>query len=137
MSNANVQHQHLDINSAHTSKVGFDAAVTILQHWGCKTEAITNILRVNRSSYFAYKSGKKAFVLDKDQLTRISYILNIHAALRQFFTNSENIYGYMNMVNNNPYFEGRKPLEIIAAGDFGALHEVYHRVDHLRSGGWS
>ena len=137
MSNANVQHQQVDINSANASKIGFKAAVNILQHWGCKTEAMIKILRVNRSTFFAYKSAKKPFVLDADQLTRISYILNIHAALRQFFSNPENVYGYMTMANSNPYFEGRKPLEIIAGGDFGALYEVFNRVDNLRSGGWS
>ncbi|MFV7771682.1 MbcA/ParS/Xre antitoxin family protein [Shewanella marisflavi] len=126
----------VDLQSPKTSKVGFDAAVAIMKHWKCKTDDMLNILRINRSSFFSYKSGKGEFTLDRDQLTRISYVLNIHAALRTVFSNPENVYGFMKMVNNNPYFEGRTPLEIIKDGGFGELHEVHSRIDSLRSGGW-
>ena len=52
------------------------------------------------------------------------------------FTNPDNVYGFMKMVNNNPYFNGRTPLSLIATGQFGALYEVAKRVDSMRSGQW-
>ena len=38
--------------------------------------------------------------------------------------------------NNNDYFAGRSPLEIIETGKFGDLYEVARRVDALRGGLW-
>ncbi|WP_434926253.1 antitoxin Xre-like helix-turn-helix domain-containing protein [Shewanella sp. HL-SH5] len=132
----NTNTSNIDFAEAKTSKVGFSAAVSILEKWGCAPKDMLNILRLPRSSYFAFKKPEAKFVLDKDQLTRISYILNIHAALRMYFSNPENVYGFMQMENANPYFEGRKPLDIIKGGGFPELHEVFSRVDSMRSGGW-
>lgn len=126
----------VDLQSPKSSKVGFDAAVAIMKLWKCNTDDMLNILRINCSSFFSYKSGKVEFILDSDQLTRISYVLNIHATLQTVFSNPENVYGFMKMVNNNPYFEGRTPLEIIKDVDFGALHEVHSRIYSLRTDGW-
>tara|TARA_R110002033_G_scaffold135713_6_gene175484 strand:- start:32943 stop:33356 length:414 start_codon:yes stop_codon:yes gene_type:complete len=126
----------VDFTNPKVSAAGFKAACNILAKWGCKTDEMQAIMRISKSRFFDYKSGKKeGYLLDKDQLTRISYILNIHAALRVFFSNPENVYGFMNMVNNNPFFCGRKPIEIIKDGDFINIYEVFCRIDSMRSGG--
>lgn len=126
----------LDVSSASTSAIGFNTAVKIMTNWGCKNDDMTHILRINRASFFKYKAAKSPFSLDRDQLTRISYVLNIHAALRTCFSNPENVTGFMTMENHNPYFDGRKPLDIIKKGSFPDLHEVFCRLDSMRSGGW-
>ena len=61
-------------------------------------------------------------------------MLNIHAALRMIFDNPDNLYGFVNMVNHNPFFNGRTPLAIMGTGDFAALYETYKRIDSLRGG---
>ena len=40
------------------------------------------------------------------------------------------------MANHNPYFNGKTPLSLIATGSFGALYEVYKRIDAMRGGQW-
>ncbi len=69
--------------------------------------------------------------LDEDQLTRISLVLNIHAALRVLFDNPKNLYGFMSMDNHDDFFHGRSPLEVIASGDLTSLHETWQRLDAL------
>tara|TARA_R110000803_G_scaffold90248_1_gene157550 strand:- start:5671 stop:5877 length:207 start_codon:yes stop_codon:yes gene_type:complete len=32
---------------------------------------------------------------------------NIHQSLKEVFSNPENVYGFMNMQNSNPYFNGK------------------------------
>ncbi|WP_425460040.1 antitoxin Xre/MbcA/ParS toxin-binding domain-containing protein [Exilibacterium tricleocarpae] len=60
----------------------------------------------------------------------------MHQSLRVIFDNPKNVSGFMAMENHNPYFKGRRPLDIIARGDFASLYEVYKRVDALRGSGF-
>jgi hypothetical protein len=117
---------------------GLKAAVAILEKWGATGEQATAILRVSRSTYARAKRRDPEWrvSLDEDQLTRISLVLNIHAALRVIFDNPENIYGFMAMANHNAYFNGRSPLSIIAHGGMLELYEVFQRIDSLRSAQW-
>lgn len=121
-----------------TAATGLKAAVTILDRWGASGEQGESILRVSHSSYARAKKrdALQEISLDRDQLTRISLILNIHAALRIVFDNPENLYGFMKMANNNPFFEGRAPLEIMGTGDFVAVYETFRRIDIMRSTQW-
>ncbi|PCF97435.1 antitoxin Xre-like helix-turn-helix domain-containing protein [Vreelandella nigrificans] len=116
---------------------GLKAAVRILDKWRATGEQGEAILRVSHSTYARARRGDLAEIkLDSDQLTRISYLLNIHATLRMIFDNPENLYGFVNMVNQNPYFNGRTPLEIMGSGDFAALYETFKRIDSLRGSQW-
>jgi len=74
--------------------------------------------------------------LSQDQLTRASYVLNIHAALRTVFEKSGEPVRLHGDAQQQPYFNGARPLEIIGKGNFGALHETAKRVDALRGGLW-
>ncbi|GGB53007.1 DUF2384 domain-containing protein [Shewanella inventionis] len=126
----------IDFSDPKISEAGFKSACNIMMKWGCKVNDMQSILRISKSRFFEYKSGKQTgFVLDKDQLTRVSYILNIHSALRVYFSNPDNVYGFMNMVNGNPFFSGRKPIDIIKGGNIIDIYEVFCRIDNMRSGG--
>ncbi|WP_293265000.1 antitoxin Xre-like helix-turn-helix domain-containing protein [Neptunomonas sp.] len=117
---------------------GLKAAVTIMEKWGASGEQGEAILRVSHSTYARAK--KKAQMqevnLDRDQITRISFILNIHAALRLIFDNPDNLYGFMSMINHNPFFAGRSPLQVMGNGDFVAVYETFRRIDSMRGSQW-
>ncbi|OWV28317.1 antitoxin Xre-like helix-turn-helix domain-containing protein [Halomonas campaniensis] len=116
---------------------GLKAAVRILDKWRASGEQGEAILRVSHSTYARARRGDLDEIkLDSDQLTRISYLLNIHAALRMIFDNPENLYGFVNLVNHNPFFNGRTPLEVMGCGDFAALYETFKRIDSLRGSQW-
>ncbi len=113
---------------------GLKVALNILDKWQSKEEQKQAILGMSRSTYYKCKANPKSARLSQDQVERISYILNIHQALRIVFSNPENVYGFMTMVNHNPYFEGQTPLALIATGRFGTLYEVFKRIDAMRGG---
>jgi uncharacterized protein (DUF2384 family) len=115
---------------------GLKTAMNILEKWGCSSEQAMAILRLPKATFYKYRSNPEKARLDRDQFTRLSYLLNIHQALRIVFGNQDNIYGFMSKENHNPYFNGRAPLEVIESGDFAALYETYKRVDTLRGGLW-
>lgn len=113
---------------------GLRAAIRILETWGATQEQGASILRV---PYNTYNHGKQSEPnweanVDTDQLTRISLVLNIHAALRTIFENPENQYGFMTMSNQNVWFNGRTPLEAISCGELPEIYEVFKRIDSLR-----
>jgi hypothetical protein len=127
-------------NANNTSRsiaaTGLKAALNILSKWGCSPEQQWNILGMKRATYYKNNDQPEKANLSNDQIERLSYLLNIHAALRVVYDNPVNVYGFMSMSNDNPFFNGRSPLDIISTGNFGYLYETFKRVDVLRSGGW-
>lgn len=117
---------------------GLRAAVGILEKWQATSEQACRILRISRSTYTRARQRDPdwAVALDADQMQRISFVLNIHAALRLVFDNPENVYGFPSMANDNEFFNGRSPLEIMAQGDMISLYETFRRIDVLRGAQW-
>lgn len=115
---------------------GLKAAYSILDKWGCSAEQGQAILALPRSSFFKYRNAPESASLGRDQLERLSYLVNIHAHLRTIFDNPENVYGFMSMKNDNPFFDGAAPLDIISSGSFASLYETAKRIDALRGGQW-
>jgi uncharacterized protein (DUF2384 family) len=125
--------QSIDKN---TVAVGLKAVFNILSKWSCSTEEEQAALGMKRSQLFKAKKNPNSVSLSSDQVERISYLLNIHQALRIVFTNPENVYGFMKMPNHSPFFNGRTPIAVISKKGFGGLYETYRRIDSLRAGGW-
>ena len=116
--------------STDQSGVILRAALRVLEKWKATTEQSSNVLRVSRSSISRAQQGK-GVELDRDQLERASIVLNCHASLRLVFDNPENVYGFVGKENHNDFFNGRKPLEVMAQGDLMSLFETYKRIDAL------
>lgn len=118
--------------------VGLRAALRILDKWNASSDQACKVLRISRSTYTRarQKDAQWEVALDLDQLQRISFVLNIHAALRTVFDNPDNVYGFPSMNNRNAFFNGRKPLDIMAQGDIISLYETYRRIDALRGALW-
>ncbi|WP_296252738.1 antitoxin Xre-like helix-turn-helix domain-containing protein [Pseudomonas sp. UBA4194] len=117
---------------------GLRAALRIIDKWQASSEQACRILRISRSTYTRARQADDAWSigLDLDQMHRISFVLNIHAALRTVFDNPDNVYGFPSMENRNAFFNGRKPLDIMAQGDFISLYETFRRIDALRGAQW-
>jgi len=116
--------------------VGLKTALTILEKWAASQEQAQRILRISRSTLHRAKTGVTAIDLDEDQLERISMVLNLHATMRTLFENPANVYGFMGRPNDNEFFNGRAPLDVMAQGNMLALYETYRRIDALRGGMW-
>lgn len=117
---------------------GLRAAVGVLEKWSASSDQACRILRISRSTYTRARQRDPAWsvTLDSDQMQRISFVLNIHAALRLVFDNPDNVYGFPSMANHNEFFNGRSPLEIMAQGDMISLYETFKRIDVLRGAQW-
>lgn len=118
------------------STAGLKAVLTILDRWGCRAEQVQKILQISRPAYYKYRKTPEQASLNQDQLERLSYVLNIHGSLRTLFENPKNVYGFMSLPNDNPFFNGKTPLEVISSGQFAALYETFKHIDALRGGLW-
>lgn len=117
---------------------GLRAAVGILEKWSATSDQACRILRISRSTYTRARQGDPEWsvALDSDQMQRISFVLNIHATLRLVFDNPENVYGFTSMANDNEFFNGRSPLDVMSQGDMISLYETFRRIDVLRGAQW-
>jgi uncharacterized protein (DUF2384 family) len=109
-------------------EAAFKVGNKILEKWGCSATQKWTILGIPKSSFYRYQKNASTITLNSEQFERLSYIANIHHALRMLFSKNENAYGFMSMVNYNPYFNGKTPLSIISTGRFSSLYEVCKRI---------
>lgn len=115
------------------SAIGLRTALRIIGGWQTSVAQACKILRISRSTYRRVAQGRGAGRrLDLDQHQRIGLVLGIHAALRTVFTNQVNVQGFPGLKNQNEFFEGRSPLEIMSQGDMISLYETYKRIDQLQ-----
>lgn len=120
-------------NSTSFTSTGFKAVCNILSLWECTPEQAQSILKLSKTSYHKFKAAPDTVKLSNEQLERISCLLNIHHSLRCIFSNPENVRRFMKMKNNNDFFAGRTPLEIIEHGGFLELNEVSKHIDALQN----
>lgn len=118
--------------------IGLQTAITIFEKWNASIDQVCRTLRISRSTYTRAKQRdpKWSVSLDTDQMQRISFVLNIHAALRTIFDNPDNVYGFPAKANHNDFFNGRSPLDILSQGDMVSLYETFRRINALRGAQW-
>lgn len=101
--------------------VALRAATTVLEQWQATSGQIQSILQIPEGN----------LDLSLEQLHRISIVLNIHAILREAFENPLNVYGFPGMKNDNPFFCGKSPIEMMAQGDMKSLKDTLDQVESL------
>ena len=116
--------------------IALRTAANILDKWKASSKQASKILRVSPTTIFRAKSKTRDVSLDEDQMMRVSLILNMHSALGIIFENPVNVYGFVNMKNNNEFFNGRSPMEVIETGSLINLYETFKRIDGLRGAQW-
>ena len=120
--------QKINFNESTAARVGMRTALLILEKWNCNQQQIQTLLKLPEK-YDNLDIEKVNF--SQDQVERISYILNIHAGLSVLFSNPENIYGFMNMVNHNEPFNGTRPIDVICNGKTNDFKMINTHINQL------
>ena len=110
------------------------AVLNILSKWHCNTEETLILLGLKRSTLFKYKSMPEKATISQDLTERLSYLLNIHAALRILFSNPDSIYGWVRKPNQAPFFNGKSAMDIMLQGRVVDLWAVASRLNAERGG---
>ncbi|MFJ4257481.1 antitoxin Xre-like helix-turn-helix domain-containing protein [Pseudomonas monteilii] len=120
--------------SPRQSSVGLSVALRIIAGWQASPTQACKILRISTSTYRRFVQGHNVGRrLDQDQQQRVALVIGIHASLREVFENPKNVTGFTSLINDNPFFEGRTPLEVMSQGSIIAIYETSKRVAGLTS----
>ncbi|MFT6779670.1 MAG: hypothetical protein ACJAV1_003613 [Paraglaciecola sp.] len=112
--------------------VAFKAINNILGKWTLTDSEKIDILGFSsKVELDIFTQSINTLQMTQDLEVRISLILNIHAELRQLFSNPLNVYGFMKMVNHNPSFDGKMPLDL-ACESLEGLSYVFESITRIR-----
>lgn len=96
----------------------FKQAAAALKRWGADEWLINKILAQN--SFNA-----------EEKFSRAALVSGISSDLEQVFSNPRNRQDFMTMNNDNDYFKGRSPLNVISDGSLSSLEECAKRIKFL------
>ncbi|GAC14498.1 hypothetical protein [Aliiglaciecola lipolytica] len=112
------------------------ATMTLLNNWNLTRHQKALLLGLrSASSLRNFESKPELVALNRDQIMRMSILMNIHEAIRVCFKNPENVNGFMLMVNQNPPFNGIRPIDM-ATRDMLGLTRTYEAIDAMQYGMW-
>lgn len=114
-------------------RAGLTASRRIMKTWGIKDSGQGRVLNIDQN---LLDSPEICEALTDDQLVTISYLLNIHASLKELFRNPENHYGFMTAINHNPPYYGRRPLDFVLTGEVDSLKRVFKSLERMKYGQW-
>lgn len=126
-------HSSSNLKAEHI-QTAFKVVLNIFDKWQCTTEEALILLGLKRSTWFKYKSAPEKASFSHDITERISYILNIHAALRILFSKPESVYQWVRKPNTSPFYNGRSAMDIMLQGRVVDLWAVASRLNAERGG---
>jgi hypothetical protein len=114
---------------------GLKAFFKIVEFWGVKDEDARKLLDgISNGTYYQVKANPRAAqTLDRDRLTRISYLIGIFKSLNILYS-QRLAHQWMKLPNTNPIFAGRTPLDYILQGGIPAMDVVRRLLDARRGG---
>lgn len=128
-----IPHQSTEIQHSQV-QTAFKVVLNIFDKWHCSTEEAITLLGLKRSTWFKYKSSPEKASFSHDLIERLSYILNIHAALRILFSNPESVYRWIRKPNTAAFYNGRSAMDVMMQGRVVDLWAVASRLNAERGG---
>ncbi|MFL1484795.1 hypothetical protein [Marinobacter sp. LN3S78] len=114
-------------------RIGLTTSQRIMKVWGIGESDQERILSIEPGELDSFDALE---ALTDDQLAKVSYLLNIHASLKELFQNPENRCGFMTAVNHNPPYDGRRPVDFVMTGEVDALKRVFESLERMKHGQW-
>ncbi len=116
------------------SKAGLGAFFSIMEKWGVKSgQAMILLGDPPRSTFQKWKRGDVHSPIERDRMTRVSYVLGIYKALQILYRDPYLSDRWIQAPNS--YFGGRSALEHMLSGEIIDMATVRRRLDAVR-GGW-
>jgi antitoxin Xre/MbcA/ParS-like protein len=115
------------------SRPALKAFFNIMTRWKVRDEDARALLGgVSNGPFYEMKRNPDR-VLDRDRLTRISYLVGIFKSL-QILHSRRLANAWVHLPNSNPIFAGQMPLAYMIHGGLPALQTVRRLLDSRRAG---
>ena len=106
----------------------------ITADWGISSEQKRLLLGdIPEATFYKYQKLPE-LTLSKDMITRISYVMGIHKALRIIFPTKKRACAWLKKENHAEPFGGKTAVEFMAQGDMSTLFRVRQYLDAWRGG---
>lgn len=109
-----------------------EEALAILELWGCSNQDCKEAIGFNRQDLTSVELDS----LSDEQAEKVFCILRIEELLSVIFSNTENTNRFMELNNSNPFFNGKKPIDILIGGDIEDFRAISQRLDVLAASIW-
>ena len=114
-----------------SKEAAFEAVNNIFVKWKLADSEKIDILGFNsKFELDTFTQNLNILQMSEEQKVRTSLILDIHEELSCLFSNPENVYGFMKMVNNNAPFKGKRPIDL-ACKNLNGLSDVLESVTQI------
>ena len=126
---------NVDASESHQTHAALRAFFALSDKWQLtRDQSLTLLGRPSASTYHNWKN-LKARSLSHDTMERISYLLEIHKALRIIFSrNIESVDTWIRKPNHHPLFAGRSALDKMLSGSIADLYIVRRYLDSQKAG---
>lgn len=112
------------------------ALFNIFARWGLTGRQQMTLLGLsNEKTLYNWKRRPERAKLSRDLLERASYLLGIYKSLQILLPDPQQADAWLITPNDNPLFNGQRPLDRLLAGQVVDLAEVRQFLDAER-GGW-
>lgn len=113
--------------------VAIKALVRLAASWQLSNRQASELAGVSVRTYERMKAGRWSGRLSQDQLQRVSALVGIYKGLHLFFSD-ELADRWVDLTNQGPLFQGRRPVDVMIDGGLPAMIEARDYVDALRGG---
>jgi hypothetical protein len=125
----------VDVYSAAAARAAVSTFFNIADEWKLTPAQQMQLLAVPRATYYQWrKDPERVPGLDRDKITRLSYLLGIYKALQILFPTTERAAQWIHAPNDAPIFNGRSALDRMLDGQMIDLHVVRQYLDAVRGG---
>jgi uncharacterized protein (DUF2384 family) len=109
------------------------AVVRATSSWGLTSAQSAALFDVPPATWARMKSATFNGTLDRDKVTRASLIIGIYKGLRLLF-NGPLTTDWPTLPNKGPFYEGRRPIDLMIAQGIPGMAGVRQHIDAMRGG---
>lgn len=114
----------VDVHSVSTARIAVKTVLRIADAWGLEACDCCRLLAVAADVFDSWTHRGVEFGLDDGTLERVSYLLNIYAALQQLFPEPEQADAWVKLPNAADEFDGGSALQRMLRGEIDDLRAV-------------
>lgn len=126
-------HSPKKLDETKISQAAFQAFLNIAKKWDLNREQQTILLgHISPSDYLEWKGRaeiSRPFLLPRDILERISYLLGIYEALHILLSTPDVANSWVKRPNAAPLFTQKSPIDKMLSGNIADLIEIRRYLD--------
>jgi len=127
----------VDLSTVDSARAVLKAFFRIAEAWKLAPGDQGVLLGVSQSTCYRWRNGQVSTSLQRDTLERLSYVLNIYAALQILIPVKDRADDWVNQPNTAPLFGGASAMNRMRGGQIGDLKVVADYLDAVRGGDFS